>query len=57
MVLFTVLIGIGITLIILAVLILCLSGTAFMAVFGDFIVCMILIGFIIKLLVRRKRKR
>ena len=54
MILFTILLIILATLIVFGVLILGVGGGVFTVVFADVIVCVVLIGFLIKLLIKKK---
>lgn len=53
--LFTILVTILLTLILFAVIVIGLGGVAFIMVFGDLIVCIAIIVFIIKRLIKKKR--
>lgn len=55
MILFTILALIALILTILAVTILSVGGTAFIVIFGDIIVCVVLIALLIKFLAKRKK--
>lgn len=54
MILFTVLALVAIFLLVIAVLIVSIGGAAFMAIFADVIVCVVLIGIVIKVIFFRK---
>lgn len=56
MVLFTVLFIIALILLMLGIATLAVGGTAFIVVFGDIIVCVFLIVWLIKILFFRKKK-
>lgn len=56
MILMTLLTIIGILLLIAAVAVLAVGGTAFVVVFADLIVCVAFIVLVIKFLVKRRRK-
>lgn len=56
MVLFTVLFIIALILLVLGIATLAVGGTAFIVVFGDLIICVFLIGLLIKFLFFRKKK-
>lgn len=57
MILFTILALIIILVVIFSILVLSISGAAFIIVFGDFIACGVLVWFIVKLFTRKKRRR
>lgn len=55
MILFTILVTILLTLILFAAIFIGLGGGAFIIVFGDLIVCIAIIVYIIKRLIKKKR--
>lgn len=57
MILFTILAFIGALLLVGAVLIISVGGAAFIGIFADLIVCILIIGFLIKLIFKRRRRR
>lgn len=57
MILFTILAIMGAILLATAVLIISVGGAAFIGIFADIIVCVLIIGFLIKLIFKRRRRR
>lgn len=55
MILFTILLGVFILLMVITVVAFIAGGAAFVIVFGDVIVCILLIGWILKHLIKRKK--